>query len=112
MKAICFGFLIGALGFAGEQSVFAQDKEMAVNVGGRPNIVVLITDDQNQSDLGCYGNSDVRTPNMDSLASEGMRFTSAYADRKRAVTGRMVPVRVDLGGGRIIKNTIIKKIDS
>src|SRR3546814_17611372 len=79
MKAICFGFLIGALGFAGEQSVFAQDKEMAVNVGGRPNIVVFITDDQNQSDLGGYGNSDVRNTNMERLASEGMRFTYAYA---------------------------------
>lgn len=44
-----------------------------------PNIVVFISDDLNQQDVGCYGNADVRTPNMDLLAKEGMRFTRAYA---------------------------------
>lgn len=53
--------------------------EKPANGSERPNIVIFITDDQNQSDLGCYGNKDVQTPNMDRLAAEGMRFTSAYA---------------------------------
>ncbi|AHF14016.1 sulfatase family protein [Niabella soli] len=44
-----------------------------------PNIIVFIADDLNQQDVGCYGNADVRTPNMDLLAKEGMRFTKAYA---------------------------------
>ncbi|MBO9618928.1 MAG: sulfatase [Niabella sp.] len=44
-----------------------------------PNIVVFIADDLNQQDVGCYGNTDVRTPNMDLLAKDGMRFTKAYA---------------------------------
>src|SRR5690606_32789660 len=44
-----------------------------------PNMVVFISDDQSQIDAGCYGNTDVATPNLDKLASEGMRFTNAYA---------------------------------
>jgi arylsulfatase A-like enzyme len=45
----------------------------------KPNIIIFISDDQAQMDLGCYGNQDVKTPFMDRLAAEGMRFTSAYA---------------------------------
>lgn len=43
-----------------------------------PNIVFLFSDDQTATDLGCYGNAVVRTPNLDKLASEGIRFTRAY----------------------------------
>nr|WKN37203.1 sulfatase [Tunicatimonas sp. TK19036] len=45
----------------------------------RPNIIIFISDDQSQMDVGCYGNPDVKTPFMDKLAAEGMRFTAAYA---------------------------------
>jgi N-sulfoglucosamine sulfohydrolase len=45
----------------------------------KPNIIVFISDDQQQQDVGCYGNTDVRTPNMDRLAAQGMKFTRAYA---------------------------------
>ena len=44
----------------------------------RPNIVFIIADDLTYTDAGCYGNRDVRTPNIDRLATEGMRFTQAY----------------------------------
>lgn len=54
----------------GLSSAFAQNK---------PNIVIFIADDLNQQDVGCYGNIDVKTPNMDLLAAEGMRFNRAYA---------------------------------
>lgn len=43
-----------------------------------PNIVLLLSDDQSRPDLGCYGNPAVRTPALDQLASEGMRFNRAY----------------------------------
>jgi arylsulfatase A-like enzyme len=43
-----------------------------------PNIVFLISDDHSADDLGCYGNPAIRTPNLDRLASEGMRFTNAF----------------------------------
>lgn len=45
----------------------------------KPNIVIFISDDQNQLDVGAYGNKDVHTPHMDQLAAEGMKFKKAYA---------------------------------
>ncbi|MHB8903331.1 MAG: sulfatase family protein [Thermoguttaceae bacterium] len=44
--------------------------------GDRPNIVLILTDDQGYGDLHCYGASDLRTPHLDRMASEGTRFTS------------------------------------
>jgi hypothetical protein len=44
-----------------------------------PNIIVIMTDDLGYGDTGCYGASRVKTPNIDRLASEGLRFTNAYA---------------------------------
>src|SRR2546423_7281578 len=45
----------------------------------RPNIVFLIADDLGYGDVGCYGQQKIRTPNIDELAKNGMRFTSHYA---------------------------------
>lgn len=45
----------------------------------KPNIIFFLVDDLGWSDLGCYGNTFNETPNIDKLASEGIRFTSAYA---------------------------------
>ena len=43
-----------------------------------PNIIVIMADDLGYGDVGCYGATAVRTPNIDRLASEGQRFTSGY----------------------------------
>ena len=45
----------------------------------RPNFVVIMTDDQGYQDLGCYGSPDIKTPYLDQLAAEGMKFNSFYA---------------------------------
>ncbi|MBV08665.1 alpha/beta fold hydrolase [Rubinisphaera sp.] len=45
----------------------------------RPNIVLILVDDQGYYDLGCYGATEVRTPVIDQMASEGTRFTDYYA---------------------------------
>ena len=45
----------------------------------RPNIVVILADDIGYGDLGCYGATKVKTPNLDRLARQGMRFTDAHA---------------------------------
>lgn len=43
-----------------------------------PNIVIILTDDQGYQDVGVFGSPDIETPNLDRLASEGMRFTRFY----------------------------------
>lgn len=43
-----------------------------------PNIIFLISDDHTAADLGCYGNTHVRTPNLDRLAREGVRFANCF----------------------------------
>ena len=64
----------------------------------KPNVVIVYTDDQGTLDAGCYGSDDIRTPNIDSLAKRGIRFTQAYAhtvccpSRSQLLTGR-VPQR-------------------
>jgi len=45
----------------------------------RPNIIFVLADDLGYSELGCYGNTFNETPNLDRMATEGMRFTDAYA---------------------------------
>ena len=44
----------------------------------KPNIIVIMADDLGYGDVGCYGATAVKTPNIDRLASEGQRFTSGY----------------------------------
>ncbi len=45
----------------------------------RPNVIVIFTDDQGYQDLGCYGSPNLKTPHLDRLAREGMRFTDFYS---------------------------------
>lgn len=49
------------------------------NADEKPNFVVIFTDDQGYQDVGCFGSPDIRTPRLDAMAAEGMRFTSFYA---------------------------------
>lgn len=41
----------------------------------KPNVIVIIVDDQGYYDLGCYGATEVKTPRIDKMADEGVRFT-------------------------------------
>ena len=51
---------------------------LGIATADEPNFVVLIADDVSYNDLGCYGSLDARTPYIDSLATEGIRFSNAY----------------------------------
>jgi arylsulfatase A-like enzyme len=52
----------------------------------RPNIVFILTDDQGYGDLGCYGATDIKTPHIDSLAEQGIRFDSFYVHNRCSPT--------------------------
>lgn len=45
----------------------------------RPNFIIIFTDDQGYQDVGCFGSPDIRTPRLDAMAKQGMKFTSFYA---------------------------------
>ena len=55
-----------------------------------PNIVLIVADDHGTGDLGCYGNEAVKTPNLDYLASEGIRFTKAHCTSASCSASRSV----------------------
>lgn len=75
MRLSCFVLLSLAVGsiLVGEGGLRAEQVKAK-----RPNIILINADDFGVNDLGCYGRKDHHTPNLDKLASEGMRFTSAY----------------------------------
>lgn len=80
----------------------AQAPLLAKSAGPRPNIIFMLLDDLGWRDFGCYGNKFHETPNLDKLASEGMRFTNAYAacpvcspTRASILTGKY-PARLQL----------------
>lgn len=56
----------------------------------RPNIVLILADDLGYGDLGCYGQEKIRTPNIDRLAAEGMRFTRFYCGAPVCAPSRCV----------------------
>ena len=56
---------------------------LAADPARPPNIVFILADDLGYGDLGCYGQKRIRTPNLDRMAAEGMRFTQFYAGEHR-----------------------------
>jgi arylsulfatase A-like enzyme len=81
---------------AGSAAAAAFAAAASARAGARqPNIVFILADDLGYADVSCYGRPDYRTPNVDGLAAEGMRFLQAYANsavcsatRVGLITGR------------------------
>src|SRR5210317_1446886 len=45
----------------------------------KPNFVIIFADDQGYQDVGCFGSPNIKTPNLDGMAAEGMKFTDFYS---------------------------------
>ena len=56
----------------------------------RPNFLVIMADDLGYGDLGCYGQARIKTPHIDRLAAEGMKFTQFYAGSTVCAPSRCV----------------------
>jgi arylsulfatase A-like enzyme len=60
-------------------------------VGERPpNVIFIMADDLGYGDLGCYGQEQVKTPNLDRMAAQGIRFTQYYAGSTVCAPSRSV----------------------
>lgn len=67
-----------------------QRPQIPIRHPQQPNIIFILADDLGYGDLGCYGQKRIRTPNLDRLAAEGMRFTQCYAGSTVCAPSRSV----------------------
>src|SRR5439155_16771607 len=74
--AVCFVLFAGLLG-GRAQSPYLDG--LRAKAQGKPNLLVILADDLGYGELGCYGQRKIKTPNIDRLAAQGMRFTQCYA---------------------------------
>lgn len=86
--------LTSALPLAFFGCTHSGNEKPASETASRPNIIFMVSDDHGTDAIGCYGNPVIRTPHLDKLAAEGVRFTNAYctsascsASRSAIMTG-------------------------
>jgi arylsulfatase len=85
--------VLAALSWAG----FAQAQ-------AKPNIVLILADDLGYAELGCYGQKKIRTPHLDQLAAEGVRFTRFYSGNAVCAPSRCVLMTGKHAGHAFIRN--------
>lgn len=88
-------FLVRSAGLAALTAVSPGCQLGASGNARRPNIVLIMADDLGYCDVGCYGSTTIRTPAIDKLASEGVRFTTFYSNAPECT-----PTRTALLTGR------------
>ena len=87
MRRRCFLKLAGSgvIGFSLSRSVSLGQKRKR-----KPNIIYILADDLGYGHLGCYGQKEIKTPNIDRMAEEGMKFTDHYAGSALCAPSRCV----------------------
>lgn len=82
--------LAGMLGGCASAGMTAAEEAISEGRRRRPNIVFIMADDLGYGDLGSYGQTKIRTPHLDQMAREGMRFTQFYAGSTVCAPSRSV----------------------
>src|SRR6266446_8554743 len=85
-------------------SVFAGDQR-------KPNIIYILADDLGYGELGCYGQKKIKTPNLDKMAAQGLRFTQHYAGNAVCAPSRCVLMTGKHSGHALIRNNLETKPD-
>ncbi len=86
LRKLCIVVMVAALGVPAMAS--------AADAPRRPNIVIILGDDMGFADMGAFG-SEIKTPNLDSLAKDGVRFTNFYTHASCSPTRSMLLSGVD-----------------
>lgn len=117
MARSCVLVAIVLLSLGTAQAAYAQDSS-------RPNIVLIVSDYMGYSDIGPYGATDIRTPSLDSIARDGVRFTNYYSaspvcgPSRAALLSGFYPLRVgmesnvppDVGGLSSENSTLVREL--
>jgi arylsulfatase len=82
-------------------AMFAQSGERS---SGKPNVIFILADDLGWADLGSYGQQKIRTPHLDRMAAEGIRFTNFYAGSPVCAPSRAVLMTGKHGGHAYIRD--------
>ena len=75
-----------------------------------PNIIFILADDLGYAELGCYGQKKIKTPNIDRLAREGMRFTDHYCGNAVCAPSRCVLMTGKHSGHAFVRNNAAMKL--
>ncbi|MEH0152694.1 sulfatase-like hydrolase/transferase [Limibacter armeniacum] len=80
---LLLSMLVGGM-FSTQQSMAQKGK----NISDKPNVIILYMDDLGFGDLSCYGSKAIKTPNIDKIAKQGIRFTNGYATSSTCTPSR------------------------
>ncbi len=90
---------------------FSPLESSCVADSAKPNIIYILADDLGYGDLGCYGQERIKTPNLDRMAAEGMRFTQHYAGSTVCAPSRCALMTGRHGGHCTVRGNVDVLLD-
>ena len=97
-------FLQSTAASAAGLSACAHQTRRPQSAQSKPNIILIVADDLGYNELGCFGQTKIKTPNLDKLAADGMRFTQFYSGQAVCAPSRCVLMTGKHTGHSYIRN--------